>query len=75
MSKITITATKIVNPAGKTVSNTSSVVFVESDKITVLPVAGATESVILANGYQFYVLAEPTEIGAALGSENMAAYT
>lgn len=74
MSKVLITATKTVTPDKKT-SNVAQVVYVESDKITILPREGATESVLLANGFQFDLDAEVAELSAALGGEDVSAYT
>lgn len=74
MSKMLITATKTVAPDGKTNSN-SQVVFVESDKITILPREGTAKALVLANGFQYHVDAEVAEISAALGGEDMSLYT
>lgn len=75
MSKITIKPTKIITPDGKTLTSYNKNVFVESDKITVLPTAGETGTVLMANGYQFFLDADVADIGTALGTENMSAYT
>lgn len=75
MSKLLITATKVIAPDGKVLDNFNKVVFVESDKITILPTAGETKSVLVANGYQYFLDAEPTELGTALGAENVSSYT
>lgn len=75
MSKLLITATKVITPEGKTIPDYNAVVFVESDKIVILPVEGATKSVIRANGYQFYVDAEPTELGVVLDARDFSLYT
>lgn len=74
MSKLLITATKTVSPQGHTVDE-AQVVFIESDKITILPREGNTKSVILANGYRYEVDAEVAELGAALTVEDVSAYT
>lgn len=74
MSKLLITATKTVSPDKKTNLN-SQVVYVESDKITILPREGTDKATILANGYQFDVDAEVSELSVALGGEDTSAYT
>jgi hypothetical protein len=74
MSKLLITATSTVNPQGSK-TTTSQVVYVESDKITILPREGTTKAVILANGFTYEVDSEVAEIGAALAAEDVSAYT
>lgn len=74
MSKLLITATKTVSPDKKT-NNDSQVVYVESDKITMLPIDGGDRSLILANGFQFEVSAEVAELADALDVEDVSAYT
>jgi hypothetical protein len=74
MSKLLITATKTISPDKKT--NTSSqVIYVESDKITILPADGTAKSILQANGYNFFLDAEVAELGTALGAEDVSAYT
>lgn len=78
MSKFLITATKIVSPAGKTTLNTgetAQVVYVESDKFQIFQRDSNTKAVIIANGYQYDVDSEVAELAAALGAEDMSAYT
>lgn len=74
MSKLLLTATKTVTPDKKTIS-TSQVVYVESDKITILPREGTAKALVIANGYQFDVDSEVAELGAALAAEDVSAYT
>lgn len=74
MSKLLITATKTVSPDKKTNTDTQ-VVYVESDKITILPREGTTKALILANGFQYEVDAEVAELANALGAEDVSAYT
>jgi len=78
MSKLTITATSAKHPSGKTLwteADTPKVIFVESDKIVILPREGADKAAILANGFEFWVDAEPAELAAALSSVDVSAYT
>lgn len=74
MSKLLITATKTTNPQGFATA-TSQVVYVESDKITILPREGTSKALVLANGFTYEVDSEPVEIAAALGAEDVSAYT
>lgn len=74
MSKLLITATKTVSPDKKTNTDTQ-VVYVESDKITILPREGGDKCTLLANGFQYDLDAEVAEIGAALAAEDVSAYT
>ncbi len=78
MSKLLITATSGKSPDGKQLwkeGEAARVVFVESDKITILPREGTAKSVIMANGYQWFIDAEVSEISAALAGEDVSSYT
>lgn len=78
MSKLLITATSAKGPDGKQLwkeGEAAKVVFIESDKITILPREGTAKSVIMANGYQWFVNAEVAELSAALAGEDVSAYT
>lgn len=78
MSKLLILATKITPPNGKPTSPSSTAlktVYVESDKITILPIDGGNGSLILANGYQFEVAGEVSELSTSLSGTDTTAQT
>lgn len=74
MSKLILAVTSSRPPGGPKVTLAQTIVL-ESDKIMVFPLEENTRSLIKANGWEFEVAAEVSEIGAAMSAVDASSYT
>lgn len=76
MSKLLLTVTKSISPAGR-VHVATREVYVESEGIVLEPIDGNTRTyVITKEGYQYEIDAEVAEVAAAIaGVEDFSQYT